>query len=276
VESASSMSKTSRSQVEAEAETELQRLREELADAQAQLAELGAAVEMRDEFIAIAAHELRNPMSAIVLFVQSLRMASAKSPTERPPRLEEKLDALEKRVHHYVRRASLLLDVTRLNSGKYEMEPEPVDLSELTREVVAGLAEEFARANCSLDLSIEEAVVGLWDRTGLEQVLMNLLSNAVKYGAGKPIAVALRVRDNLAILDVQDAGLGISEDDQQRIFEKFERAVRRRQHGGFGMGLWISRQIVERLRGTIRVQSQPGVGSKFTLSLPLGNKELDI
>lgn len=270
------MSKTSRSRVDAESEPELQRLRQQLADTQAQLAELNAAVEMRDEFIAIAAHELRNPMSAIVLFVQSIRMASAKSATERPPKLDEKLEALEKRVHHYVRRASLLLDVTRLNSGKYELETELVDLSELTREVAAGFAEEIVRANCSLDLSIEDAVVGLWDRTGLEQVLMNLLSNAVKYGAGKPIAVALRVRNHAAILDVVDAGLGISEEDKHRIFEKFERAVRRGQQGGFGMGLWITRQIVERLGGAIHVDSQPGVGSRFTLSLPLQNKELDL
>jgi signal transduction histidine kinase len=258
--------------VDAQSGAELQRLREQLADAQARLTELTAAVEMRDEFIAIAAHELRNPMSAIVLFVQSLRIASAKAGTARPPKLEETLDALEKRVHHYVRRASLLLDVTRLNSGKYELETEPVDLSELTREVVAGFSEEFARANCSVHLSIDDAVVGLWDRTGLEQVLMNLLSNAVKYGAGKPIAVALGARNNAAVVDVVDGGLGISEDDQQRIFEKFERAVLRRQHGGFGMGLWITRQIVERLGGAIHVHSQPGAGSRFTLSLPLSKQ----
>jgi two-component system, OmpR family, sensor kinase len=270
------MSKMSRSRVDAEAEAQLQSLRQQLADARAQLAELAAAVETRDEFIATAAHELRNPMSAIVLSVQSLRMASARSATERPAKLEEKLEALEKRVQHYLRRASLLLDVTRLNAGKYELETEPVDLSELTRDVAASFADEFARANCALDLSTEDSVVGLWDRTGLEQVLMNLLSNAVKYGAGKPVAVSLRVRDNAAVLDVVDAGLGISEDDQHRIFQKFERAVRRRQHGGFGMGLWISRQIVERLRGTIHVHSQPGAGSRFTLSLPLGNKELEL
>jgi signal transduction histidine kinase len=260
--------------VDAKPEAELESLRRQLADAQARLAELGDAVEAREEFIAVAAHELRNPMSAIVLSVQSLRMASAKSPTERPPNLDAKLEALEKRVNHYVRRASLLLDITRVNAGKYELETEPVDLSELTRDVAAGFADEFTRANCALNLSIEDAVVGLWDRTGLEQVLMNLLSNAVKYGAGKPIAVSLRIQSNAAVLDVADAGLGISDDDQKRIFEKFERAVRGRKHGGFGMGLWITRQIVERLGGTIRVHSQPGAGSRFSLSLPLGNKEL--
>jgi signal transduction histidine kinase len=262
--------------MDAEVEAELQRLRQQLADARAEVAELATAVEVRDEFIAIAAHELRNPMSAIVLSVQSLRMVSARSGTERPPKLQEKLEALERRVHHFVRRASLLLDVTRVNSGKYDLETEPVDLSEITRDVVASFADEFARANCSVDLSIEDAVVGLWDRTGLEQVLMNLISNAVKYGAGKPIAVSLRVRDHAALLDVVDAGVGISEDDQQRIFEKFERAVHRRQHGGFGMGLWITRQIVERHGGAIHVHSQPGAGSRFSLSLPLGTKELHI
>jgi two-component system, OmpR family, sensor kinase len=249
----------------AEAETVRERL---VAEHQRQLEELRNAVAVRDEFIAIAAHELRNPMSAIVLSVQNIKLATERSPEVRPARLEAKLEALEKRIHHYVRRASLLLDVTRLTSGKFELEYEPVDLSQLTREVADGFAEESSTAQCPLEVRVQDGIVGQWDRLGLEQVLMNLVSNAVKYGAGKPVSIRLHASADWATLEVSDAGMGISLDDQERIFEKFERAVRRRQHGGFGMGLWITRQIVERLGGTIRVRSKPGLGSSFTVSFP--------
>jgi signal transduction histidine kinase len=230
--------------------------------------DLTQAIEIRDEFIAIAAHELRNPMSAIVLSVQNLKMASQRAAGTCPPKLEEKLTALENRIHHYVRRASLLLDVTRLTSGKFEMEIEAVDLSQLTHEVVSSFVDELARADCHLEMQLADRVTGAWDRMGLEQVVMNLISNAIKYGAGKPIRVSLQAQQGSAMLEVVDAGMGISTDDQQRIFEKFERAVRRRQHGGFGVGLWITRQIVERLGGTIAVHSEPDRGSTFTVVLP--------
>jgi signal transduction histidine kinase len=260
-------------------EQEVRQLQEQLALAGQQLdalvrehkkrvEELSLAVEVRDEFIAVAAHELRNPMSAIVLFVQNLKLASRRAGDARPHRLEDKLEALERRIHHYVRRASLLLDVTRLTSGKFELEIEAVDLTQLTCEVASGFAEELVRADCQLDVHLAEVVTGLWDRMGLEQILMNLVSNAIKYGAGKPIRIALRADAGVATLEVEDGGMGISSEDQQRIFQKFERAVRRRHHGGFGIGLWITRQIAERMGGGIQVVSQPGRGSRFTVMLP--------
>jgi signal transduction histidine kinase len=112
-------------------------------------------------------------------------------------------------------------------------------------------------------------VVGNWDRLRLDQVITNLMANALKYGAGKPIAVTVDRCERHARLVIEDHGIGIAAADQGRIFERFERAVSDRHYGGLGLGLWICRQIVEALEGTIRVESEAGQGSKFSVVLPL-------
>jgi signal transduction histidine kinase len=110
--------------------------------------------------------------------------------------------------------------------------------------------------------------VGRWDRTRLEQIVANLLANAVKYGAGAPIEVALEIDDGAVALSVRDHGIGISVSDQQRIFDRFERAVSERHHGGLGLGLWVTRHMAEAMGGSVRVESVPGAGSTFVVTLP--------
>jgi signal transduction histidine kinase len=109
---------------------------------------------------------------------------------------------------------------------------------------------------------------GSWDRMRLDQVVTNLLSNGVKYGGGKPVEITLSHGPSGVRLTVQDHGIGIAPDDQRRIFERFERAASARHYGGFGLGLWITRQIVESSGGTISVDSAPDRGSKFVVNLP--------
>jgi signal transduction histidine kinase len=113
-------------------------------------------------------------------------------------------------------------------------------------------------------------VVGSWDRLRVETVVTNLVSNALKFGGGKPVEVSLRRAGEVARLSVTDRGIGIAPEEQGRIFEKFECAVPRRHYGGFGLGLWIVRQLVVAHGGTVRVDSQEGHGSTFTVDLPLG------
>ena len=115
--------------------------------------------------------------------------------------------------------------------------------------------------------------MGLWDRLALEQVAENLLSNALKFGAGKPVAVVLRANGRAARLTIRDRGIGISEEDRARIFGRFERAVARREHGGFGVGLWLANQLVTAMGGAIAVEGAPGEGTIFTVTLPLGGAE---
>jgi signal transduction histidine kinase len=128
--------------------------------------------------------------------------------------------------------------------------------------------EELSRYGCETVLEAEYPVVGCWDRLRLEQVLMNLLSNACKYGRKEPIHVRVEAAPGLARLSVRDEGYGIAPEDQERIFQRFQRADATRHIQGLGLGLWICRQIAEAHGGKLRVESEPGKGSTFILELP--------
>jgi signal transduction histidine kinase len=163
---------------------------------------------------------------------------------------------------------SELLDISRIRLGRLELQPEPVELGELVRGVMEQLEEEPAWVASEHTLHVEGPVTGRWDRSRMEQVVGNLLSNAVRYGQGKPVDVTVRARDGEAWLLVRDRGIGIEPEALKRIFERFERAASR-NFGGLGLGLYITRQIVEAHGGTISVESELGVGSTFTVKLPV-------
>lgn len=237
------------------------------------LAELREAVRARDEFVAIAAHELRNPMTPILMQVSGL-LASARNPDRcRPETLVPRLEILELAIREFIRRSTTLLDVSRIAAGNVRIEASEVDFSGVVRGVVNRVEVAARMARTRLELSLQEGVVGNWDPLALEQVVENLLSNAIKFGAGKPVGVALVADDGTAQLTVRDQGNGISEEDQGRIFQRFERAVTKREHGGFGIGLWLVRQLVLAMGGAIAVESEPGAGATFMVTLPLGGAQ---
>ncbi|HET6582361.1 MAG TPA: HAMP domain-containing sensor histidine kinase, partial [Nannocystaceae bacterium] len=161
-----------------------------------------------------------------------------------------------------------LLDVARLTARRLELEVEELDLAELVRGVVAGMSEVASRTGSQLHCEVPQSVIGSWDRFRIEQVVGNLVTNALKYGLGKPVIVRLRTEGEIAVLEVQDRGIGIDPAQHARIFERFERAVSERHYGGLGLGLWISRQIIDACAGTIEVESTPAVGSLFRVRLP--------
>jgi signal transduction histidine kinase len=236
------------------------------ADLRRLVAELRAAVRARDEFIAIAAHELRNPMTPILMQVEALRaLAQRQNGSER---VVAGLERLERLVLAYIRRATTLLDVSRITAGKLRLVPAPVDLSALVRRVAGTFALAAERAGCRLDLDVEDGVRGVWDPLAVEQVFDNLLSNAIKFGAGKPIAVRLVAGAAVARLIVRDHGPGIAPEDRARLFERFEQTVNGREQGGFGVGLWLVGQLLAAMSGTIEVESQQGEGAAFTVHLP--------
>jgi two-component system OmpR family sensor kinase len=231
--------------------------------------ELREAVRARDEFVAIAAHELRNPMTPILMQV-GLLLAVAKSPDRcRPEVVTPRLELLEMAVTEFVRRSTALLDVSRIAAGNVRIEVAEVNLSAVIHGVVNRTALAAGRARCRLDEELQEGVVGMWDPLALEQVAENLLTNAIKFGAGQPVAVALRADRQTAKLIIRDEGIGISEEDRARIFQRFEQAVTRREHGGFGIGLWLANQLIVAMGGTIIIESAPGEGTTFTVMLPL-------
>ncbi len=228
---------------------------------------LAEALHTRDDFLAIAGHELKTPLTALLMHVQGLQSA------RRAEVSAEKFDArLEKAARVGDRLASLIdqmLDVSRITAGRLQLEPEEFDLGALVKEVSDRFSEEAARAGSSIALDLQDGVHGTWDRLRLEQVVTNLISNAVKYGKGNPIDMLLTLEGGVAVLRVKDRGIGILPGQQAKIFERFERAVGPREFGGFGLGLWITRQIVEASGGGISVESEPGVGSVFTVRVPL-------
>ncbi|MFL5348452.1 MAG: GAF domain-containing protein [Hyalangium sp.] len=227
------------------------------------------AIRLREEFLSIASHELKTPISALQLQVQSLQATLARSPTgPTPERLRRALDTVDRQVRRQTQLINDLLDVSRISAGRLQLQPEPMELSALAREVAERFEPELSRAGSALGLQLSAGTTGQWDKLRLDQVVTNLLSNAVKYGRGNPIQMFTETLDDRVRLSVKDGGIGIAQEDLSRLFNRFERAVSERNYGGFGLGLWISRQIVEAMGGHIHVASQPGVGSIFTVELP--------
>jgi PAS domain S-box-containing protein len=227
------------------------------------------AIRARDEFLAIASHELRTPLSALVLQLDGLAKAYGEAqPQHRDPKVASKIEKSVKNAGRLERLIDGLLDVSRIATGRLQLNIESFDAGELLREIAERSSEEARRAGCVLSVESEPDVVGEWDRMRLEQAIANLLSNAVKYGRGRPIEATLTADEGRIYLSVQDHGIGISSDDVARIFGRFERAVSVKHYGGLGLGLYITRQIVDAHGGQVHVESTPGVGARFTLELP--------
>jgi PAS domain S-box-containing protein len=233
-----------------------------------------AAVRLRDEFLGIASHELKTPLTPLRLRLQMLQRqaegAVRSGEPLSPERLAEGLDVALRQVRKLTDLVDNLLDVSRITAGRMKLELEDVDLAALAAELVARFTPSASQLGCVLELHAPTPVLGRWDRLRVEQVVTNLLTNALKYGAGRPVVVRVVGGGARALLTVQDQGIGIAEEDLGRIFERFERAVSDRHYGGLGLGLYITRQIVEALGGTVGVESRPGLGSTFTLELPRG------
>ncbi len=231
--------------------------------------EAQAAVAARDEFLSIASHELRTPLTALRLALENMRRVSTREAIERlPPQYVERvLATAERQGQRLEKLVAALLDVSRIQMGRLDLDLEQVDLGAAVAEAAAHLEDEASQAGSEIRIQGTPAG-GLWDRLRVSQVVTNLLSNAVKYGAGKPVDVEFGPRDGGARLAVRDRGIGIDPADQVQIFERFERAVSSRNYGGLGLGLYIAKRLVEAHGGTIRVESRPGEGSTFVVDLP--------
>jgi signal transduction histidine kinase len=227
--------------------------------------ELLEALKLRDDFLSIAGHELKTPLTALQLQLQSLLGLVQERDDAR---LKEKLTRARRQAERLTTLTDELLDVARLSAGRLTLQREACDLSALVREVVDRASEAAARSQSQLQVTVDEQVPGQWDRLRLEQVVTNLLSNALKYGSGQPVDVQVRKEQDRARVTIRDRGIGIALKDQARIFDRFERAVSSRNYGGLGLGLWISRQVVEAHGGVIRVESEPGHGATFIVELP--------
>ena len=219
----------------------------------------------REEFLSVAGHEMRTPLTALQFQLHTIQK---RLESGQPEKAMEGLGRARAQLQRLSKLTEDLLDVSRITAGRMTLELEDVDLAQLAGEAADRQRESAARAGSELRIEAPSSVIGLWDRSRLDQVVTNLLSNAVKYGGGKPITIRVESDTAWVKLTVRDQGIGISPADQSRIFERFERAASKQYYGGLGLGLWITRQIVEAHGGRIRVESEPGKGSTFHVELP--------
>ncbi len=220
------------------------------------------ALRARDEFLAIAAHEIRGPISSLHLAVQTLR--SGKLSPEGQATALEVIEREDRRLGRFVRE---LLDLGRIRGGRLQLSLEPVDLAEVVRETVSAQKGDIDASGSSITVTAPGSATGEWDRMRVEQIVANLLSNAVKFGGGKPIEIRVRDEGENVTLEVGDHGIGIPPEIQERIFNPFERGVSLRNYGGLGLGLYIVRSLTEAFGGSIAVESSPG-DTRFTVTLP--------
>ncbi len=229
------------------------------------------AIETRDEFLSIASHEIRTPLTSLLLNLQITlkKLRSAHRGNIDGNELVKLVEASELQVERLSRLIKDLLDVSVVATGRLVIEPEPMELSTLIREVLAEFDAQLKRMKIQMIFKSSGKIEGNWDKIRLEQVISNLISNAIKYGNRKPVKISVGKGRKNAILTIQDKGIGIRQEDQNRIFEKFKRISDDKGHSGLGVGLYIAKQIVEAHGGEIIIESKIGRGTTFTVELPL-------
>lgn len=265
----SSVDITSRKEIEAA----LRQRTEELAQTER---DLQSALKTRDEFLSIASHELKTPLTSMRLQIQMVQrdIKKGKEDVYSVSRINRLVEQSEKQTARLARIVEDILDISRIRSGRLTIKKEEFDFCEMVRDVVERMKPELA-GPLGLDPSVElnGCLTGEWDRTRIEQVLINLLTNAIRYGGGKQVSVKVTRLDSEHVqLSVIDQGIGIAEEDKERIFNRFERAVDANEVSGLGLGLSISKEIISAHQGHIWVESEPGVGSSFNVELPIKNE----
>jgi len=235
------------------------------------LDELRDAVHARDEFLSIASHELRTPITTLTLQIDGLsRLLHDHAPAATPEKVARRLEITRRQVDRLAALVSTLVDVSRITSGKVQLTRQLADLAEIIRSVSERFGEELLRSGSTLALERQGPIWGNFDVSRIDQVLSNLVSNAIRYGRGKPIVIGAVSLGQTARFWVEDFGIGIAPEHQTRIFQRYERATSSTNYAGLGLGLWISRQLVEAMGGTISVRSVVDAGSIFTVDIPRG------
>lgn len=239
--------------------------------------ELQRSLRMRDEFMSMVAHELRTPLNTLLLDAQvrGIHLDRGNQAAFQPEQLRKMIDRDARQLTSMTRLIDDMLDVTRMRSGRLSIQPAPSELMALLQRLVSDFAHQAEASSSSITLQPHSPVHAVWDAFRIEQIIVNLLTNALRYGAGKPVELRVNSSQDQVEIEVIDQGIGITEQDMQRIFDPFERALDNKVAAGLGLGLYISRQLAEAHKGKLSVRSQLQQGSVFTLTLPLHSDEAD-
>jgi signal transduction histidine kinase len=229
------------------------------------------ALRTRDEFLSVASHELKTPLTSILLNIQAVIKKIQKTEIESPEIREivKMLELSSRQSHRMARLINDLLNVSVASTGRLQIEKEETELIGLVKEVILSFKARLKDSNIQVVVDMDEKIVGMWDKVRIEQVIANLLSNAIKYGKGKPILITVKKLGKNAHIRIKDNGIGIKKVDQEMIFEQFKRAVNSKEYSGLGVGLYICLQIVEAHKGKLSVESKAGDGASFIVDLPL-------
>jgi PAS domain S-box-containing protein len=227
------------------------------------------ALQQRDEFLGVAAHELRTPITALRLRLQSLEQSLRRGTAGGKDEVAEKISRSMRNTTRLAVLVERLLDVSRIVGGRLTLNLEPVDLVEAAADVLEDVKEQAAIAGSDLKLEARAHPRAEVDLLRIEQVLTNLVGNAIKYGAGQPVEVVVDQQGEQAVITVHDYGIGIAPQDLERIFNRFERVAPSNRYAGLGLGLYISRRVVDAHGGTISATGAEGKGATFEVRLPL-------
>jgi signal transduction histidine kinase len=225
------------------------------------------AIRARDEFLSMASHELRTPITSLRLFAEKLTQKASEMSSSTVAALGDRIRRQTARLDRMVGR---LLDSCEIDAGRPLIEREKTDLRGIVDDVVQAFAEQATRAGSALVVSVPGSVLGYWDPLRLEQIIGNLVDNSIKFGPGKPIHIDGEVTDGRARLSVRDEGPGISKEDEEHVFDQYWRAGGEvRNLGGLGLGLYVAKEMANAHGGTLTLETTPGKGATFTLELPL-------
>jgi signal transduction histidine kinase len=228
-------------------------------------------IKARDQFLAIASHELKTPVTSMLLQVQSAihNIRNVSLANFSVENLLKMLEGTERQSQRLSKMVNDLLNLSLITTGKMDLEPEETDISQVVNDVADNFSEKLKRENISLVVNAPKPVIGNWDKLRIAQAVTNLISNAIKYGNSQPIEIHISNSNNTAKVSVTDHGIGIPSDQQKRIFERFERAVSSKEYKGLGVGLYITNQIVKAHKGNVYVHSKKDHGTTITVELPL-------
>lgn len=234
--------------------------------------QLESALAARDDFLSIASHELKTPLTTLKLRAQTIKRGLDHHDPRMltPEKVRALVEQIDKQTSRLGRLVEDMLDMSRIRTGKLTMECEQGDLREIVAEAVEKIRPQYEAAGCVLQFArLGAELPVLVDKMRIDQVITNFLTNALRYGRGKPVRVVAGTDEGSAIVRVIDQGMGVAPENQQKIFNRFERAVSASEVSGLGLGLYITQQIVAAHGGEIRLESQLDRGSCFEMRLPL-------
>ncbi len=234
------------------------------------------AIQLRDDFISVASHELRTPITSLLLQIEVLKsiVSELDQDIDSTLLMRKFLGNTNSQLKRLTRLVDDMLDISRINNKKLSMNIKMVNLNELLKEVLERFDDQLKSYGVRATIIGPTDVIYPCDRERMDQVITNFITNAIKYGNRKPIELRLEDRPSAIFLHIEDKGKGIALQDQERIFNQFERIAPAEDINGLGLGLYINNHIIREHGGKITVMSEPNQGSVFTVELPKGSGPL--